>query len=104
MCLALWPAVTVRSRAVKLQAGSGVHGRLGLVRRSNGTLQVTLRGMPLYRYSGDSARGEANGDGIKSFGGTWHALRASTSHGTAPAMPNTTTSTTPAPAAPHYAY
>jgi predicted lipoprotein with Yx(FWY)xxD motif len=103
-CLQFWPPVTVRSRSVRLEAGHGVQGRLGLLRRSNGTLQITLRGMPLYRYSGDSARGEANGEGIRSFGGIWHALHASTTQSTAPAMPNTTASTTPAPAPPPYKY
>src|SRR5581483_12282304 len=41
-CLQLWPPVTVRSRSTKLQAGPGVEGHLGLLRRSNGVLQVTL--------------------------------------------------------------
>jgi predicted lipoprotein with Yx(FWY)xxD motif len=102
-CLLLWPPVTVRSRSVKLVAGHGVQGRLGLLRRSNGVLQVTLRGLPLYRYAGDGSSGEANGEGIKSFGGTWHALRASAAQGTAPSMAPTT-SGAPAPASPPYGY
>jgi predicted lipoprotein with Yx(FWY)xxD motif len=102
-CLLLWPPVTVRSRSVKLVAGHGVRGRLGLLRRSNGVLQVTLRGLPLYRYAGDGSSGEANGEGIKSFGGTWHALRASAAQGTAPSMAPTT-SGAPAPASPPYGY
>jgi predicted lipoprotein with Yx(FWY)xxD motif len=96
-CLGFWPPVTVRSRSVKLQAGHGVQGHLGLLRRSNGTLQVTLRGLPLYRYSGDSARGEANGNGIKSFGGTWHVVRPTTTPAPAPAMPNPPAPMSPAP-------
>jgi predicted lipoprotein with Yx(FWY)xxD motif len=80
VCLEHWPAVTVRSRAVKLKAGPGVDGRLGLIRRSGGKLQVTLRGMPVYTFSGDTSKGDANGEGIKAFGGTWHTLPASTSH------------------------
>jgi predicted lipoprotein with Yx(FWY)xxD motif len=105
-CLGLWPPVTVRSRSAKLRAGAGIHGRLGLLRRSNGALQVTLSGRPLYRYSGDSARGEANGVGIKSFGGTWHALGASGSPSTPPAAPGSPpmTTTAPAPAPPAYPY
>jgi predicted lipoprotein with Yx(FWY)xxD motif len=75
-CLEVWPPLTVRSANARLVAGHGVEGRLGLLRRSNGKLQVTLRGMPLYRFSGDSGRDEANGEGIKSFGGTWHAVKA----------------------------
>ncbi len=86
-CLKAWPPLTVPSRSTKLKAGTGVHGRLGLVHRSNGILQVTLRGLPLYRFSGDRAKGEANGQGIQSFGGTWHAVTASTS--ATPATPAT---------------
>jgi predicted lipoprotein with Yx(FWY)xxD motif len=75
-CLRAWPPLTVRSSKTKLKAGPGVHGRLAILRRSNGVLQVTLGGLPLYRYAGDVATGEANGEGIQSFGGMWHVLRA----------------------------
>jgi len=78
-CLGFWPPVTVPSRQTKLKAGPDVQGRLGILRRSNGTLQVTLRGLPLYRFFQDHAKGEANGQGIKGFGGTWHAVSASAS-------------------------
>jgi predicted lipoprotein with Yx(FWY)xxD motif len=95
-CFAFWPPVTVRSSAVKLEAGHGVEGHIGLLRRTDGKLQLTLRGLPLYRFAGDSAKGEANGEGIKSFGGTWHAVPAK-AHATAtpPAM---------TPPAPGYGY
>ncbi|GEM_PF-814185 len=83
-CLKFWPLLTVSSHKTKLKAGSGVHGRLGILRRSNGMLQVTLRGLPLYRYSGDHASGQTNGQGIHSFGGTWHAMTASTTANNAP--------------------
>lgn len=91
-CLTNWPPLTVKSANTKLKAGSGVKGKLGLLHRGNGTLQVTLNGLPLYRYAGDSAKGDVNGEGIESFGGTWHAVKASTSTSTTP-----TTTTTPEP-------
>jgi predicted lipoprotein with Yx(FWY)xxD motif len=97
-CFQFWPPLLVRNGKVKLRAGHGVQGHLALLHRA-GKWQVTLRGMPLYRYAGDSASGEANGEGIKTFGGTWHALTAETH----PAVPmqapaqNTSTSNTPAP-------
>jgi hypothetical protein len=79
-----------------------VKGKLGLLHRSNGTFQVTLNGLPVYRYAGDSAKGDVNGEGIESFGGTWHAVTASSSSSTtAPTMPGTTstpTTTSPEPA------
>jgi hypothetical protein len=98
----------VRSSKTKLVAGSGVHGHLGILRRSNGMLQLTLGGLPLYHFSGDSAKGAANGENIMSFGGTWHAISAATDAAPAPAsteaMPNSpstpttsTPATTPAP-------
>jgi len=101
-CLTNWPPLTVKSAKTKLKAGSGVKGKLGLLHRSNGTLQVTLNGLPLYRYAGDSAKGDVNGEGIESFGGTWHAVTASSSSSTSsPTMPGTTstpTTTSPEPA------
>ncbi len=75
-CFAFWPPFTVSSSHATLKAGPGVHGRLGIVHR-NGIFQVTLRGMLLYRYYEDRAKGQVNGQGIKSFGGTWRAVGAS---------------------------
>ena len=102
-CFEVWPPLTVKSRSVKLLAGHGVSGHLGLLRRSSGKLQVTLNGKPVYRYAAD-VKGEANGDGIMSFGGTWHTIRAAGSP-PAPTMTTTTsTPTTPPPAPPQYQY
>ena len=95
-CLKLWPPVTVTSRSTKLKAGPGVHGHLGILRRGNGMLQVTLRGLPLYRFSEDHAKGQTHGQGIESFGGTWHAVTASSM----PAPTMTAPRPAPAPPAP----
>lgn len=94
-CLRFWPPLTVPSRATRLRESSGVHGKLGLLRRSNGVLQVTLRGLPLYRYSGDRAAGDARGEGIESFGGTWHAVTAAASSTPAPVTTNPNPPTEP---------
>jgi len=107
-CLMLWPPLTAASRATKLKLGAGLHGRLALLRRTNGTLQVTLNGHPLYRYAGDRRRGSANGEGIRSFGGIWHAVAAAgqmapTSQpapAPTPAPYTYPTTTTPPPASP----
>jgi predicted lipoprotein with Yx(FWY)xxD motif len=100
-CLRFWPPLTVKSRHVHLKDGPGMHGRLGVLHRTNGMLQVTLNGMPLYRYAGDDGKAEDNGQGIESFGGTWHAMfatgKASTS--SPPAM-GASPSATPAPSTP----
>jgi predicted lipoprotein with Yx(FWY)xxD motif len=97
-CVKFWPPLTVRTSKTKLTAGSGVHGRLALLRRANGIWQVTLGGLPLYRYSGDHAPGEANGQHIHSFGGTWHVISATGN--ASPATP--TTPTAPGYTAPEY--
>jgi predicted lipoprotein with Yx(FWY)xxD motif len=94
-CLKFWPPLMVRSSKTKLLTGPGVRGHLSILRRSNGVLQVTLGGLPLYRYSGDQAKGDANGQSIHSFGGTWHVLSATGS--TSPATPAKPTTPSPTP-------
>jgi len=112
-CFETWPPLLVHSANVTLAAGHGVEGHLGLLHRHDGKLQVTLRGMPLYRFAGDNAKGQANGEGIKTFGGTWHAVPAGTHSTNTPPTntpPTTTTPTTttptpsPPPMTPAYGY
>jgi predicted lipoprotein with Yx(FWY)xxD motif len=103
-CLKFWPPLTVRSSKTKLKATPGVHGHLAILRRSNGVLQVTLGGLPLYHYSGDHAAGEANGQSIHSFGGTWHVMSATSNVSPAPATPTPPASPTPASPTPGYGY
>lgn len=96
-CLAVWKPLTVRSIKTKLKAGPGVHGRLSILHRPKGVLQVTLGGLPLYRYAGDTTKGEANGEHIHSFGGIWHVLSATNSAGSAPTAPSPPTEPTSPP-------
>ncbi len=104
-CLKFWPPLTVPSRTTKLKLAAGVHGRLGILRRSNGMLQVTLNHLPLYRFAEDHASGEVNGQNFKGFGGTWHVLSdAGTPSSTAPVSSSAPTSTTPATSMPAYEY
>lgn len=101
-CLKFWPPLTVRSRKTKLTAAPGVRGHLGILRRSNGMLQVTLRGLPLYHFSGDSASGTTGGENIKSFGGTWHVISAPSTAIPAPTTGETTPSSPVSPTTPIY--
>jgi predicted lipoprotein with Yx(FWY)xxD motif len=66
-CLSAWHPLTV-------PAGVKPTGpvKLGTIARPEGGIQVTYKGRPLYRFSGDTKAGEANGEGIKDVG-TWHA-------------------------------
>ena len=68
-CAKLWPPVLVGTQ-ISL---TGVNrSLLGTIKRADGTVQLTLHGWPLYRYAGDSAPGDVNGEGI---GGVWFAAR-----------------------------
>ena len=93
-CFMFWPPLTVKSAKTKLVKAKGIKGKLGLVHR-DGFFQVTLSGRPLYYVSGDTANGQANGQGIVAFGGTWHVVTAS-SH-TSSTGHQTTGSTTTSP-------
>jgi predicted lipoprotein with Yx(FWY)xxD motif len=75
-CLRTWPPLTVRSTHTKLVKGRGVQGRLAIFRRPDATLQVTLRGFPLYRFAGDRSAGQARGNGIRRAGGGWTLVLA----------------------------
>jgi predicted lipoprotein with Yx(FWY)xxD motif len=45
--------------------------------RSDGSVQATYDGHPLYTYVGDGAHGQANGNGLNLNGGLWHEVTAS---------------------------
>ncbi len=68
-CAVYWPPLTGRP-----VASAGVTGRVGTIRRSDGTAQVTYDGHPLYTYVGDSAPGQANGNDINLNGGLWYEM------------------------------
>ena len=91
-CFRVWRPVTVSS-AKKLSKAPGINGKLGVWRR-DGVLQVTLGGHPLYRYAPDTHKRVATGEGIRSFGGTWHVIKTSNSTGTTTQTMTTGTSTT----------
>jgi predicted lipoprotein with Yx(FWY)xxD motif len=69
-CLSFWHPLTVSSKSTKLRLPSGLSGHAHLFKRGH-RFQVTLGSDPLYTFGGDSSAGDANGKGIKSFGGTW---------------------------------
>ncbi len=93
-CFKFWPPVTVSSPK-KLTKAPGIMGKLGVWHR-DGFFQVTLGGHPLYRFAPDSQPNHATGEGIHSFGGTWHVIKAADSSGagTTTSTGTTTTMTT----------
>jgi predicted lipoprotein with Yx(FWY)xxD motif len=78
-CLKIWVPVEVRSADVRPPKAAGVPGTLSILRRVKAKIyQVMLDRHPLYFYSGDGDDiGATKGQGIKSFGGTWHVVKAS---------------------------
>jgi predicted lipoprotein with Yx(FWY)xxD motif len=68
-CAAAWPPLLVPAGSTP-KGAKGVSG-LGLVPGG----QVTASGLPLHRFAGDSKAGQANGEGISSFGGIWHVVK-----------------------------
>lgn len=86
-CVGVWHPLSVPSGGTP----SGEVGSLGIVKRPDGTMQVTYKGMPLYTFAQDQKAGEANGQGIKDVG-TWNAVTTSTA--------SSSSSTTSAPATP----
>ena len=55
-------------------AGAGVTGTLSTITRADGSTQATYLGHPLYTYAGDTAPGQANGNGINASGGLWREM------------------------------
>lgn len=70
-CTGVWPPYTAPAGTSSSSLGAG----FGLITRSDGSLQYTYQGWPMYAYSGDSASGTANGQGVNSYGGTWAATQ-----------------------------
>jgi predicted lipoprotein with Yx(FWY)xxD motif len=75
-CAQNWPPVTGPTTA------SGVTGTFGTIKRSDGSVQATFDGHPLYTFVGDTAPGQNKGNGLNVAGGLWHEI---TTSGTAPA-------------------
>jgi predicted lipoprotein with Yx(FWY)xxD motif len=71
-CAVYWPPVTGTAAA-----GQGLPGRVGTIRRTDGSHQLTYNGHPLYTYIGDSAPGQARGNNLNLNGGLWHEVPAS---------------------------
>jgi len=70
-CTKTWIPVIVGDSVQDSVQTTGVEkGLLGTVHR-DGKPQLTLAGWPLYRYSGDTAAGQLNGQGKE---GQWHAV------------------------------
>jgi predicted lipoprotein with Yx(FWY)xxD motif len=85
-CNSFWEPLTATGNVT---SSNSVPGKLGTVKRPDGSMQVTYNGDPVYSFTQDSA-GQVTGDGfMDAFDGqqfTWHVLSVgnpgSTSQGT----------------------
>jgi predicted lipoprotein with Yx(FWY)xxD motif len=64
-CASTWPPLTVTGTPT---AGNGVTASLlGSAKQADGSMQVTYNGHLLYGFTGDSAAGDATGEGVEGF-------------------------------------
>ena len=70
-CAQNWPPVKGPATA------PGVKGTFGTIKRADGATQATFDGHPLYTFVGDTAPGQAKGNGLNAAGGLWHEVTTS---------------------------
>jgi len=93
-CEGAWHPVTVTAAGTP----SGSVSSLETVKRPDGAEQVAYKGMPLYTFVGDTAPGDAKGQGIKDDGGTWTAVTSAQSTASTSTSPASTATSAPAAA------
>jgi predicted lipoprotein with Yx(FWY)xxD motif len=71
-CATLWPPLI--TQGWPRVSGGANRSLIGIVRRSDGRLQVTYNHHPLYEFVADREAGQTNGQEWKQFGGAWYVL------------------------------
>ena len=69
-CAVQWPPAIVTS-VDDVQLDGVDRAAVGTVKRADGSVQLTIGGWPVYRFSGDKAAGDTAGQGV---GKTWFAV------------------------------
>jgi predicted lipoprotein with Yx(FWY)xxD motif len=75
VCAVYWPPLLINGKSIAINGAK--RSLLGSIRRAGGGRQVTYAGHPLYFFSGDTTRGQTNGEGLHDFGAGWYVLTAS---------------------------
>ena len=89
-CTTYWPPVLGKPSAA---AGASLPQAFGTITRSDGKVQATYDGHPLYTYTGDSGPGKVTGNGLNVSGGLWWAMTPSGAKlGSSPAPSSSTSS------------
>jgi predicted lipoprotein with Yx(FWY)xxD motif len=73
-CAEYWPPLVTKGQP---KAVAGANSKLlGTSRRSDGRMQVTYAGHPLYYFVKDTKAGQTSGEGLTGFGGRWDPVSA----------------------------
>src|SRR3982750_3951650 len=71
-CASFWPPA---GSPAKPTVGNGVtKSKLKVIKRGDGSRQLSYNRHPLYRYVGDGKPGDTNGENITAFGGIWRVV------------------------------
>jgi predicted lipoprotein with Yx(FWY)xxD motif len=73
-CARAWPPYIVKSAPTAVAGAK--QGLVGTTRRSDGKLQATYAGHPVYYYVSDNEPGEVLCQAAEEFGGLWYVLRS----------------------------
>lgn len=71
-CAKNWPPYIVAKDDAITNLKAGVSGTVGTTVRTDGSLQLTYNGHPLYFYIKDTASGDTTGDGVNS---AWYVVK-----------------------------
>jgi len=74
-CATTWPPLTVPAGQSATAQGDANMSLLGSITRSDGSTQVTYKGMPLYYYIADKSAGDTKGQGIFESGNFWYLVK-----------------------------
>ena len=70
-CTTYWPPVLGKPSAA---SGTTLSKAFGSITRSDGKVQATYDGHPLYTYAADTSPGQVGGNGLNVSGGLWWAM------------------------------
>ncbi len=70
-CLSTWPPVTTTAPNPHV---TGISGTVATITDPDGKMQITINGLPLYTFAGDTAKGDVKGQGLQNV---WWVLSPS---------------------------
>lgn len=74
-CTKYWPDLALPAGTTAATAGTGIDAsKLSTMKLADGQTYPTYGGFLMYEFSKDTGPGQAHGQGVKSFGGTWWVI------------------------------